>query len=786
MFQHFGKIRNSIIFSWLVSYLSILLIPIVISGIVYDQSVRIMQNQVIRINESMIRQLQQAVEGQINNMEKISTQIALNPKLTRLINESANHRPMSFAYVEQIKQLFQDFNIYTLSNSFIDEFYVYIPNIDLVLTSSGHYASRSFYEANLHSRGATYESWHADMLRPHYNDYVVEPVLGSMEMETTITLIRSLPLQGESIKATLAVSINRDELLKLVENVNWANQDMFIITDRNNQVLFNSQNTSLPNFISNDKMMNASGVLYGELQGNEVAATYMKSGAGDWNYISITKTSLFNDRVAYIRKLTFVCLIMCVVIGGFIAYWFARKNYNPINQLIQNISRNAGLRLEKSQNEYRFLSEAFSNAISEKQRSDRRLEQQMSSLRFSFISRLLKGKAGNIVPTAESLKMYGISFDRPRYAVILFDIDDYSRLMVHASDEDNLRLAEFIVHNVAEEMTSAGLHRGFAVDIDNFVACLMNLEGTNDESLYCDMEEKVRDIQELLERKFQICLTAAISRVHPTAADISEAYQESLEAIEYKLLKGSGSMIRYDEIVTSIEVSGSYSYSLETERVLTNSIKSGDYEQAQRIMDHIFESNITNGRVSLQIVKCLMFDLVSTMIKTMNELSTVYDPSFIEELNPVERLLKCDTLSELRLQIHAILMKVCGVINEKSKGNNQTKLRDLMIEFIEDRYNDGNLNLTMVADHVGLSPKYVSAFFKQATGEGISAYINKVRLTKAKGLLSTPNLSISEIAGKVGYTNSNALIRAFNKIEGITPGQFRDLVQSETNQDPKY
>lgn len=769
------QIRNSVIFSWLVSYLSILLIPIIISGVVYFQTVAIVKKQVNSINDAMILQLQQAVDGQIANMEKISTQIAMNQKLAGLLSsELAGVPKIDFAYTERIKQLFQDFNIYTLSNSFIKEFYVFFHNSDIVLSSSGYYQSRDFFNSEFRTQWESYEDWRSAVLQPHYNEYVVSPPQNG-ENDSTLTLMRSLPLQNTKFSATLAMSINRTELLKLVDSVNWADQNMFFIVDKSNQVLFGTQNIQLPDFLNYDQMTGNSGLLYGELQGKKIVATYIKSSSGEWDYVSLTQNSLFYERASYIRNLTLVCLLLCMLIGGLIAFGFAKKNYNPLNQLIQNISANSGFRLEKGHTEYRFLNEAFSNAISEKKRSALLLEQQMSAMRSSFIARLLKGRSGRVVPTDDALKMYGMSFKGPYFAVIVFYLDDYSQLMVHASDEENLRLAEFIIHNVTEELLSSGPHRGFAAEIDDLTACLMNLNEADVQELYRDMEQGILQIRELLQRKYQIRLTAAISEVHRTADGIAEAYHESLEAIEYKLLKGSGSIIRYDEIKQTAVSSGSYNYSLETERILTNCIKSGDYDQAEQIIDDIFASNFANGHISLQVAKCLMFDLVGTMIKTMNELSTVYEPAFVDELNPVERLLKCNTFDELRHQISSILTKVCGFINEKSRGNSQSKLKDSIVEFIERHYDDGNLNLTMVADHVGLSPKYVSAFFKQATGEGISGYINRTRLSKAKELLSETNLNVSEVARRVGYTNSNALIRAFNKHEGITPGQFREM-----------
>ncbi|HHV96122.1 MAG TPA: helix-turn-helix transcriptional regulator, partial [Clostridiaceae bacterium] len=70
---------------------------------------------------------------------------------------------------------------------------------------------------------------------------------------------------------------------------------------------------------------------------------------------------------------------------------------------------------------------------------------------------------------------------------------------------------------------------------------------------------------------------------------------------------------------------------------------------------------------------------------------------------------------------------------------------------------------------------YISKIFKDTMGEGIQDYINKVRLNKAKALLLGENENLECIAKKVGYTNSNGLIRVFKKYEGVTPGQYREI-----------
>lgn len=777
------RLRKSVLFSWLVSYLSILFIPIIISGIVYVQSVRVVQGQVVSINDAMIRQLQQVIDGQVQNIQKIAQQIAVNPKLESFTGKQGEPAPeMNFAYSERIKQLFQDLSIYTLSNSYIRDFYIYLHQSGMVLTSNGYYDSRTFFDFYINTGEQTYEEWHRTMLEKHYGRFIVMAARQIGGTSNLMTYLLSLPPQTENPNTTLAVFIDRMRLQSLVESVNWANQELFFIVDERNQVLFSTKDMALPAFVRYEDMAGEGGVVYGRLGDTEVAASYTSSHAADWKYISIARTSIFNEKVAFIRRLTLIGLVLCMAIGGVIAYWFTKKNYNPLSELLETIALKAGIKRETAQeaNEYRFLSEVLTLAISEKQQSDRKLEQQAAALRSSFLTRLLKGRLGQAVSLEEALRGHGIRFGAPVFAVIVFYIEDYSGVLTGYKDqadaEERLRLAQFVLSNVAEEALSRR-HSAYIAEVDDLLACIVNAEEAEPEALYAELEDGVREVQELLRRKFHIYFTAAISETRRTPSAISEAYQMALEALEYKLIKGKGGVIRYTDIKQPETGAGlgHYSYSLETEQILTNRIKAGDFAQAEAIIDQVFADNFARGLPSVELAKCLMFDLVGTMIKTMHEISAIYEPGFIDELDPVNRLLRCNTAEEMRGEMSALLRKVCVYIEDRSKGQSQQRLRDRLVAFIEAHYGDSNLNLPMIAEHVDLSPKYVSSFFKQATGEGISGYIQKYRLKQAKALLKQEKLSIADIAGMVGFTNSNAMIRAFNKYEGVTPGQFREM-----------
>ena len=102
------------------------------------------------------------------------------------------------------------------------------------------------------------------------------------------------------------------------------------------------------------------------------------------------------------------------------------------------------------------------------------------------------------------------------------------------------------------------------------------------------------------------------------------------------------------------------------------------------------------------------------------------------------------------------------------------------IDYIDKNYRH-NITLDFIADLCQISNSYLSRLFKKVVGSNYVAYVNLVRISHAKRILSATNKSISDIALELGYEESGYFIKVFKKIEGVTPNQYRNQNISITN-----
>ncbi|MEC0090734.1 response regulator transcription factor [Paenibacillus macquariensis] len=86
-----------------------------------------------------------------------------------------------------------------------------------------------------------------------------------------------------------------------------------------------------------------------------------------------------------------------------------------------------------------------------------------------------------------------------------------------------------------------------------------------------------------------------------------------------------------------------------------------------------------------------------------------------------------------------------------------------------------DISLTKIGEVVGHNPSYLSRVYKKLTGQGLSTYINEVRLEKSKSMLEQNRLKVNDISMELGFLSSQYFYRFFKKATNLTPQEYRDL-----------
>jgi AraC-like DNA-binding protein len=786
--------RRRVLLTWLISYACVFLLPILLGTMIYRESIAIIENEINRSNDTLLTLVQQNIDGKLRELDKLGMEMSLNK---RVVDLSFAGLPLTDDDHYQIFTAVTDLNVYKISNEFTDQVYVYYPAIDTVLTPSRSLTSRELFNRLRPAEHTSYEEWKGFYNKKYIKGFYpfLQVNVDTGEKAPSILYARSAALQiSEESGAIIMFAIDRNKLLQSLVDVHLHEDSYVMILDQENMVITSSIGAVRPAF-SYDDLEGKQGIRYELIEGSSKAISYTTSQITGWKYVTVTPAKVMFEKMEYLRNLTYTTGFLCIIIGIFLTVYSLRRNYNPILLLIDKLSHSTGIQHDVHSDEYSFINQAFNTTVAENEQIHLKLSTHKDAIRAHLLTRLLQGRIESHVPFHESFSANEIDLAAPYFSVMLFQIESLGKLETadpseqskqerqgeqggQAQQSAKIRLVHFIVTNVVEELARQN-NQAYMVEIDGMLACIVN-SAAHGNDFPSEQERIGKELMRIAEQatgfmkeEIGVGLTVSISQVHEQIHGISQAYNEALESIEYRIVFGSREIIAYPQLADHHKdsVRGQYYYPLNIEQQLINFVKNGEYAKAKGIFDQIVEYNFSDTFISVPIARCLMFNFVSTMMKAINEMDPIYKGDFVQQINPIERLLNCQTMKDMQAQMNDVLLEVCGYI-EGVRGRGSNRLSGRVMAFVQEHYANPDLNITMIGEHFRMTPSYLSRLFREETGEGLLDYMNKTRLEAAKRLLAEMKYSINEIAQMVGYNEINTFTRVFKKHEGITPSKY--------------
>ncbi len=117
---------------------------------------------------------------------------------------------------------------------------------------------------------------------------------------------------------------------------------------------------------------------------------------------------------------------------------------------------------------------------------------------------------------------------------------------------------------------------------------------------------------------------------------------------------------------------------------------------------------------------------------------------------------------------------------DNKKSQTIEKIKNAIVTLVH--HSDKNINTNLsafITSQIPLDYNYLSNLFSEIEGTTIEKYFIQQRIEKAKELLVYDELSLSEIADKLGYSSVAYLSSQFKKVTGLTPTFFKSLKENK-------
>jgi AraC-like DNA-binding protein len=686
------------------------------------------------------------LDSQIRAAQRVVNEITVNPKIYRFLEGSKSLNSMK--RIELISVVGNLSALQNANNENLEQIYLYLPFYDMVVNSSSVYSTSLYYQYVENYDDMSYEQWLKLLAQRDLAELIV-PL--RQNGENIITFIYKLPISGQDCR--VAIHLRADSMMNIMEEIAWANQSNIYILDRDGNTVISK--------ISDESYPEPADALRGPLAGagKDYFVNVISSNASNWKYLSVISRKALLSQADYMRVYSILLWIAGLVIGVLIALRFASWNAKPVKNIVKLISAHFGGDQQKTHHEFSYIANNFERLFSERQNFFDTLEQQKPLIQKSFFSELIKCKPEEL----GDLDFLPFQFCHGGFVVANYAIEDREMTQKDLND---------VFISIYEVIHESG-YAGYVFEESmRSVLLVLNVPmelGTSLKAALLPVLEKIRLCFWLREYK---TVSIGVGGLKCSLRELYLSRQESQQAMKRKIILGHGAVIFSDDLRDE-KARGHSFYSLDQEIGLMNSIRCGDYEQAVDIIDKIFNSTLEHIGGSPESATHFMINFMSTVIKAMNEMS--FSQEDLSELgcDPRERLMKSSTVPALKQNTLHILYHVCRAV-EGSKKSHNIRLKEQIIEYIDENYMNVDISVQQICEYVNISPSYLSRFFKENVGENLKRYLLRARVKKAKELLGETDRSVYEISKMVGYLNANTFIRVFKQQEGATPGQYRE------------
>ena len=755
--------------SWILSYVIILLLPLVINSFVYLNAYDTIKLQAQEAQKSALERFRLKMDNEFSRMEEAVSVISYDVNMNYFLDATGMESfEQNYTTASRVYHLSESLRLSLPGDGLISDTYVFSTGNSLVLHNSGvndiaQYGSLpNNYTESLYAKCQTLDPQATNL-------FVFTP-----DTDTSfLALMYPLPYSWLP-KGYIVLLLEHSVLSAAMESLYSEPDSRIYLTDAS----FSSLNSSaaLPDpEVFADCDFSQSSVL-GKLPGEtgDFLMYSVPSQVLPLHYICTLPESVATADLIYMRQSLLISLLFCLAGGVLLIALLTRYNYGPWQNLLNTVRKFSTSSAQSGTNEYQIILNALVNSYQEKATIEEVFHNQNHILYSYYLSRMLTGHMGIENMEESILSDMETRFGLSRFVVLasLSDVRE-SWPADHAELIQDAYLSFFDTH-IAQRLQNL-LGQSFSItftEVYDYTACVIGVEAQETDTWQDRLASALESIAQDLYKELNIQYYFSFSNLHQNISELSLAWDEASSAISLCVMNREKSPVFYKDMEFTDAVG--YTYSAKSEQTLINLIQIGQTENVTGQIHVLLEENARHFPV-FEAAKCNAADIMCSITKAFSHLPDSSQQrlqnQYYSILGNFMQAASYKALQQRILEASALITGEYKQIKEKPTP------QSIWLPKIEEQINtwlyDENLNVMFLSHKLGLSSKYLSSIYFEANGVSIMDTIHKRRIEKFKELICESNMTIQDAAAAVGYSSIATLNRWVRKYEGVTPGQLK-------------
>jgi AraC-like DNA-binding protein len=755
------------------SYLLVLIAPLTVALLLYPSAAGIIERKEMDTRAILIQDCVITMDQAMRHIDSALVDISRDAALNRLLLQpQPGYGSSSAALVYEVHDALSS------KLSYADlpaDIVIYMTRPDLAMDGGSVIYGRSrYYDLAISYEGMEYAAFDADVLsRYHYHravgPYTIIRKKTSMNpdrvtREDGFLYLQTLPVVGglQNNLGAAVVHIGSE----LLETLSWIHSDEdggALIADAELNVL-----TSFGVSITNGQLAElelaaGSGSLRGTISGQRMLITYARSSYNGWYYLSASPLSAILRSLYTLRVILTACVAAILAIGVSLSAYLSRSSARPYEDALEQLAA-----VTRGGSTSGDLHNAVNALLSDREEMRAALNRARLASRESFLEELFRGELNDDEAILGKASGLGMNLSGAAYSVAILSPPNESdsltpdvMIMLSEYVSRAMRSARAYTHALPRRRIGLALcfdqpgeqyARSAAAELAAIVKGA-DLAGGHTGGMSCY-------VGGIVARPSFLCVSYSEAEAALAADGASRGS-----------VCGARSPTHYREVAWH---NRGFVYPSEIENKMALLCAGGNKARLNETLDYIYEENFVKRSMDRRMAYALFSDMYATLIKIAGMLSLSWMPQSFYSMRmgtlnhtvEFERVrASFDRLADLYAERQSLASSTVG-----APVSNTTLEMEL---YIREQYSRSDMSVAVMADRFRVSETYFSEYFKRSTGQTFSAFLETTRINNACQKLRQTSLPIEEIASETGYTSALSFRRAFKKVTGVSPTEYR-------------
>lgn len=761
--QKFRRVKSkSFFYKYFRSYSIILAVPLITVALLFSQAQKLVKEQIQIASHNTLNQFFERIDDIVKSSYDISVTIASNDKCLNY-PRYAKQKPDKTTY--EVWEIFNFLKAYAEERYF--DVLVYYPIDDRVI--SGKKASAKL-DAYCDTFFANVFRENVDSLKEEFRSIVGnaprKPTLYSMGGKGADSYLcmamKQLNSRNEENSFTIVLLFEQAYISTILKSVEDSKLNgRFLIHNGAREAIFSTDRELLSYELEGYERTSNS--FEQMIEKNAYVLQIRESEVVEAYYTYAVSRDYYWKKLFRLYIICGIGMLVSLAIGILTAREEAKRVYRPLELLVETLKKMGKSDYDdRTKSEFEYIESMFQKEVDEKIIMNNALRKGKEMKRENFIYSLLNGNHEIVTEDTNNIfSANGIELCSDYFAVVILHIGQPGNA---GADLEHFVISDVFCELINEE------NQGYVVLLPaGKYAILVNAkkEMTNERLIAL-----LREGKDFLKQYYEMSMTIGISSIQEGMEGVHKAYEEACLAIRYKYLLGKESIIHYCQVSDR-----TFEYAPTSESKLLFEISNYLSEEsteknAEQIVEEIMQNYRINPQASMETIECFKFETISVLNRVVMQGGFGADQWKIM----VQELLGSETLHEFAQSFTVILTKVY------KKQQEQEAERDVCVrafEYIEANYMQQQLSLAFLGELFRITPSYLSKLFKEKYQISIPEFITRSRINGAKQQLRNTQNNIGKIAEDNGFLSSSVFVKTFKKLEGITPGIYREFFKKE-------